>query len=60
MKYTIRHVGNLLNPFRPGNRRTARYYRQTIAPGAGYPTYDEANRDLADRDRATIILPGIW
>ena len=60
MKFTIKDVRNLLNPFRPDDSRTSRYYWKTIAPGAGYPTYDEANRDLADRDRATTIPPGIW
>jgi hypothetical protein len=59
MKYPIKHIGTLFNPFR-SNDRTARFYRRVIAPGAGYPTYDEASRDLADRDRATKFLPGIW
>lgn len=57
MKYPIKGIGALLNPFRPDDR-TARYYRRAIAPGAGYPTYTEASRDLAERDRATLLPPG--
>jgi hypothetical protein len=60
MKDRIKNVRKLLNPFRAGDRRTARYYRSVIAPGAGYPTFDEANRDLAFRDRSTNVPPGIW
>ena len=59
MKDTIKSVRKLLNPFRHGDRRTSRYYRNVIAPGAGYLTFDEASRDLAHRDHATY-LPGIW
>jgi hypothetical protein len=59
MKDSIKNVRKLLNPFRRGDHRTSRYYRNVIAPGAGYPTFDEASRDLAHRDRATN-LPGIW
>ena len=59
MKDTIKSVRKLLNPFRHGDRRTSRYYRNVIAPGAGYPTFNEASRDLAHRDHATY-LPSIW
>ena len=41
----------ILNPFRL-SRRNERYYQGVIGPGAGYPTYDEARRDLLNRDRA--------
>ena len=59
MKDSIKNVRKLIVPFRSGGSRTSRYYRSVIAPGAGYPTFDEANRDLAYRDRATSIMPGL-
>jgi hypothetical protein len=59
MKDTIKSIRKLLNPFRHGDRRASRYYRNVIAPGAGYPTFDEASRDLVHRDRATY-LPSVW
>lgn len=46
-----------LNPFRQP-RRNERYYLGVIAPGAGYPTYDEARRDLLSRDRAAFPQTG--
>jgi hypothetical protein len=42
----------LLNPFRAFAPRNERYYQGVIGTGAGYPTYDEARRDLMLRDRA--------
>ena len=37
--------------------RSTRYYQKVIGVGAGYPTYDEARRDLVNRDRATLYPP---
>ncbi|HEX3301442.1 MAG TPA: hypothetical protein VHR64_01050 [Thermomicrobiales bacterium] len=48
-----------LNPFRGLPRRNERYYQGVIGVGAGYPTYDEARRDLMLRDRA-MIPQGGW
>lgn len=48
----------LLSPFRGMSRRNERYYQGVIGVGAGYPTYDEARRDLARRDRAMIPQSG--
>jgi hypothetical protein len=59
MKASIRTFGQFLNPFQHGDRRTGDYYRGVIEQGAGYPTYDEARRDLARRDRATSVPP-VW
>jgi len=36
-----------------GGSRFDRYYAGVVRPGAGYPTADEARRDLRRRDRAT-------
>jgi hypothetical protein len=59
MKVSIRTFGQFLNPLCAGDRRTGDYYRAVVEPGSGYPTYDEARRDLARRDRATSIPP-VW
>ncbi|HQY31045.1 MAG TPA: hypothetical protein PK691_07150 [Thermomicrobiales bacterium] len=52
-------ISRLLNPFRNAGRRNDRYYQGVIAPGAGYPTYDEARKDLMTRD-AAVNLQGGW
>jgi hypothetical protein len=31
------------------------YYEQVIRPGEGYPTADEARRDIANRDRQLSV-----
>ena len=36
-----------------GNSRFDRYYSAVLRSGAGYPTADEARRDLLRYDRAT-------
>jgi hypothetical protein len=45
-------IMTLLNPFRVTAKRNDRYYQGVIGEGAGFPTYDEARRDLMNRDRA--------
>jgi len=39
-----------LNPFRVSDSRFGRYYAGVIEQGAGYPTADEARRDLRKFD----------
>lgn len=48
----MKTIKSLLSPFRISGRRNDRYYQGVIAEGAGYPTYDEARRDLLNRDRS--------
>jgi len=55
----MKTLRSLLNPFRISTRRYDRYYQGVIGVGAGYPTYDEARRDLMLRDRA-MIPQGGW
>ncbi|MEA2525248.1 MAG: hypothetical protein QOF33_2725 [Thermomicrobiales bacterium] len=43
---------DLLNPFRATKSRFERYYSGIIGSGSGYPTADEARRDLRTYDRA--------
>ena len=59
MKASIRTFGQFLNPLRSGDRRASAYYGNVIEPGAGFPTFDEARRDLDRRDRATAVPP-LW
>ena len=40
----------LFSPFRGSNARFDRYYGGILRSGAGYPTADEARRDLRSRD----------
>ena len=42
----------LRRPFRARGTRFDRYYVGLIQPGAGYPTADEARRDLAEYRRS--------
>ena len=54
----MREFRALLNPFRVSSHRYDRYYQGVIGPGAGYPTYDEARRDLMSRERALAPQAG--
>jgi hypothetical protein len=47
----------ILIPGRRVTSRSARYYQKVLGDGAGYPTFDEARRDLVSRDRATVYPP---
>jgi hypothetical protein len=50
----------LFSPNRPGLRRTTQfdsYYGNVLREGSGYPTADEARRDL--RKREQVVLP-LW
>lgn len=49
---------NLINPFRGTNNRFERYYSGVLHNGYGYPTADEARKDLRNYDRSSIY--GIW
>jgi hypothetical protein len=44
-------IVNLLRRLFAGNNRFERYYGDLIRSGAGYPTADEARRDLIRYDR---------
>jgi hypothetical protein len=55
----MKSIGRFFGPFRMTVRRNDRYYQGVIAPGAGYPTYDEARKDLMVRD-AAIAARGGW
>jgi hypothetical protein len=48
----MKTIKSLLNPFRAYGHRYDRYYQGVIAPGPGYPTYDEARKDMMVRDLA--------
>jgi len=42
----------ILNSFRPSPARFERYYTSVIRQGSGYPTADEARRDIRAREQA--------
>ncbi len=44
---------DLIHPFRPGNNRFERYYAAILGDGVGYPTADEARKDLRRLDLMT-------
>ena len=54
----MKALRNLLNLglSRAGGSRFERYYSGVIRSGVGYPTADEARRDLSRHDRATQPL----
>ncbi|MFL5758694.1 MAG: hypothetical protein ACJ789_03090 [Thermomicrobiales bacterium] len=45
----------LQRPFRARSTRFDRYYGGLLRPGAGYPTADEARRDLKEFHRSTYF-----
>ena len=48
----MKTISRLLSPFRVTVGRNDRYYQGVIGQGSGYPTYDEARKDLILRDAA--------
>jgi hypothetical protein len=48
---TMKALFDLINPFRGKNSRFERYYSGVVGDGSGYPTADEARRDLRHYDR---------
>lgn len=46
---------SILNPF-SGLNRFNRYYGNVIQPGAGYPTADEAKRDLRNQELNKALI----
>jgi hypothetical protein len=50
---TVKTLLDLINPFRGKNSRFDRYYTGVIGTGSGYPTADEARRDLRHYDQST-------
>jgi hypothetical protein len=52
---TMKRLLTLFNrPGRPAGSRFDRYYGDVIRSGVGYPTADEARRDLASHNRTLI------
>jgi hypothetical protein len=58
METTVKTLLNLINPFRTTNSRFDRYYSGVLHIGSGYPTADEARRDLRSYDQSSIY--GVW
>lgn len=54
----MKTIRAFLSPFRVSAGRFDRYYQGVIRPGAGYPTYDEARRDMMVRDSAIDARAG--
>lgn len=48
----------LFNPFRGTTGRFDRYYGGVLRAGTGYPTADEARRDLQRRDQMNTNVIG--
>ncbi len=57
MNDSLRKIRYRIATNRAAGSRSGRYYYAVIAPGGGHPTYDEARRDLSERDRATTMPP---
>ena len=49
----MKNLFKLINPFRATNSRFDRYYSGIIGSGSGYPTADEARKDLRNYDQST-------
>ena len=54
----MKNLLNLITPFRGKNSRFERYYSGVIGDGSGYPTADEARRDLRTYDHYSGY--GLW
>jgi len=54
----MKTISRFLNPFRKTVGRNDRYYQGVIGQGSGYPTFDEARKDLLMRDAAIAPRTG--
>ena len=54
----MKAFSRFLKPFRVTIGRNDRYYQGVIGQGSGYPTYDEARKDLLIRDAAIAPRSG--
>jgi hypothetical protein len=54
----MKTITRFLNPFRMTAGRNDRYYQGVIGQGSGYPTFDEARKDLLIRDAAIAPRTG--
>lgn len=54
----MKTLRSLLTPFRATTGRFDRYYGGILRPGSGYPTADEARKDLRNRDHAVATFYG--
>jgi len=48
----VKALRALFNPFRSNGGRFDRYYGGILRTGSGYPTADEARKDLTRQDQA--------
>jgi len=54
----MKTISRWLKPFRVTIGRHDRYYQGVIGHGSGYPTFDEARKDLLSRDAAVAPRSG--
>jgi hypothetical protein len=54
----VKTLRTLLTPFRMSSARFDRYYGGILRSGSGFPTADEARRDLRRRDQTNANLFG--
>ncbi|MCC6792650.1 MAG: hypothetical protein IT336_13245 [Thermomicrobiales bacterium] len=54
----MKTLRSLLTPFRTSSARFDRYYGGILRTGSGYPTADEARRDLRRRDQTNATMIG--
>ena len=58
MEFEMKVFRTLLQPLRGMNGRFDRYYAGVLRPGSGYPTADEARKDIARRTETQRIYEG--
>ena len=54
----MKTLRSLLKPFNTSSARFDRYYGGILRSGSGYPTADEARRDLRRRDQTNAYMFG--
>jgi hypothetical protein len=54
----MKSLRTLRQSFRPAAGRFERYYQSVVRPGSGYPTADEARRDILARERVVNSAAG--
>jgi hypothetical protein len=54
----VKTLRSLLKPLRPSSGRFDRYYGGVLREGFGYPTADEARRDLRRQDQISANIIG--
>jgi hypothetical protein len=58
MEVIVKTLRSLFKPFHASNGRFDRYYGGVLRSGSGYPTADEARKDMRNHDQMSSSVIG--